>query len=101
MSDSEVKGLGWTLTIEGNKFRFAGKDRKGTSSGRIAVDSSQTPPVLIRIETDREQDVYTWCLYDLDGDTLRLCQDVRGKGRPKEFKATADTTIATYKHIKK
>jgi RNA polymerase sigma factor (sigma-70 family) len=101
LSPEEVKGLGWTLTIEGNKFRFAGKDGKAGSSGRIAVDSSQVPPVLVRIETDREQDVYTWCLYEVDGDTLRLCQDVRGKGRPKEFKATADTTIATYKRIEK
>jgi hypothetical protein len=55
---------------------------------------------LVRVETDRENDLWTWCLYELKDDTLGLCQDVRGKGRPKEFKATADTTIVTFKRIK-
>jgi uncharacterized protein (TIGR03067 family) len=101
LTDEEVQALGWTLTIEGNKFQSADKDGKGTSSGRIAVDDSQKPPVLVRIMTDRENDLYGWSLYELEGDTLRLCQDVHQKGKPKEFKATADTTIATYKRVKK
>jgi uncharacterized protein (TIGR03067 family) len=100
LSDDEIKALGWSITISGNRFQFVDKNGRKTSSGRIAVDDSTTPPTLVRIETDRDQDVYTWCLYELSGDTLRLCQDVRGKGRPKEFKAGPDTTIASYKRVK-
>jgi RNA polymerase sigma factor (sigma-70 family) len=101
LTDEEIKALGWTLAIEGNRFQSADKNGKETSSGRIAVDPSQEPPVLVRIVTDRERDLYTWCLYELEGDTLRLCQDVHQKGMPKEFKAGKDTTIVTYKRIKK
>jgi uncharacterized protein (TIGR03067 family) len=101
LTDEEIKRLGWTMTFKGNKFQLADKDGKETTSGRIAVDPSQKPPVLIKIATDRDQDVFTWCLYELEGDTLRLCQDVHEKGKPKEFKAGKDTTIVTYKRIKK
>ena len=100
LTEEEIKA-GLDTDHEGNKFQLADKNGKDTSSGRIAVDDSQKPPVLVRIVTDRDNDLYTWCLYELDGDTLRLCQDVHQKGKPKEFKATADTTIATYKRVKK
>jgi RNA polymerase sigma factor (sigma-70 family) len=101
LTAQEIKTQGWTLSIEGNKFQFTDRDGKKTSFGRIAVDDSTKPATLVRIETDRNQDVYTWCLYELDGDTLRFCQDVRQKGKPREFKAGPDTTIATYKRVKK
>ncbi len=99
LTPDEVGKLGWTFAVEGNKFEFAIPGQK-TSFGRIAVDATQKPPVLIRIETDREQDLSTWCLYELDGDTLRLCQETLGKGKPAEFKVTASQTIAVYKREK-
>src|SRR5205823_11269239 len=100
LTPEEVTKLGWTLTIEGNKFQRAQHGEK-TSSGRIAVDSTQKPPVLIQILTDRETDLSGWCLYELDGDTLRLCQETLGKGKPTEFKVTQSQTIAVYKREKK
>lgn len=99
LSAEEVKALDMTLVIEGNRFSYWAKGKKD-AFGRIAVDASQEPPTLVRVETDRDNDLWTWCLYELKGDTLRLCQDVKGKGRPKEFKATADTTVATFKRVK-
>lgn len=85
------------LVIEGNKFSSWEKGKKG-SFGRIAVDPSQDPPTLVRVETDRDTPVWTWCLYELKGDTLRLCQGL--EGRPKEFKASKDATVVTYKRVK-
>lgn len=99
LSADEVKKLDWVLVIEGNRFSYWQKGKTG-SSGRIAVDASQEPPTLVRVETDRDNDLWTWCLYELKGDALRLCQDVKGKGRPKEFKATADTTVVTFTRVK-
>lgn len=95
----EVKALDMTLVIEGNRFSYWAKGKKD-AFGRIAVDASPEPPTLVRVETDRDNDLWTWCLYELKGDTLRLCQDVKGKGRPKEFKAAADTTVVTFKRVK-
>jgi uncharacterized protein (TIGR03067 family) len=38
-------------------------------------------------------------IYELDGDTLRVCYDLSGKSRPTEFKSTAGTQLflVTYK----
>lgn len=99
LSVEEVKALDTTLTIEGNSYTLNGKGVKPVF-GRVAVDPSQSPPTLVRIETDRKNDLYTWCIYEIKGDTLRLCQDVKGKGRPTEFKATENSTVVTYQRIK-
>lgn len=38
-------------------------------------------------------------IYELDGDTLRVCYDLSGKARPSEFKTKAETQLLlfTYK----
>ena len=42
-------------------------------------------------------------IYELAGDTLRVCYDLSGKKRPTEFKTKADTKLylVTYKRKKK
>ena len=99
LSAEEVKALDTTLTIVGNEYTLTVKGGKPVF-GRVAVDPSQSPPTLVRVETDRKNDLYTWCIYEIKGDTLRLCQDVKGKGRPTEFKATESTTVVTYKRTR-
>jgi uncharacterized protein (TIGR03067 family) len=41
-------------------------------------------------------------IYERDGDTLRVCYDLSGKGRPTEFKTKEDTQLflVTYKREK-
>jgi RNA polymerase sigma factor (sigma-70 family) len=99
LTAGEVKKLDWTMTFNGNKYQITQRGEI-TNYGRIAVDTTQKPPVLIRISTDRERDGYVWCLYEIEGDTLRLCQETLGKGRPSEFKVTPSQTIAVYKRQK-
>jgi uncharacterized protein (TIGR03067 family) len=96
LTAGEVKKLDWTMTFNGNKYQLTQRGEV-TNYGRIAVDTIQNPPVLIRISTDRDRDGYVWCLYEIEGDTLRLCQETLGKGRPTEFKVTPSQTIAVYK----
>ena len=40
-----------------------------------------------------------FCIFELDGDTLRVCYDLTGKNRPAEFKTAKDTLLylVTYK----
>ena len=33
------------------------------------------------------------CIYELKGDTLRICYDLSGAKRPTEFKSVADTKL--------
>ena len=42
-------------------------------------------------------------IYELDGDTLRICYDLGGKGRPTKFETKADTKLflVTYKREKR
>ena len=41
-------------------------------------------------------------VYELDGDTLRICYDLSGKSRPTEFKTTEGTQLflVSYKREK-
>jgi uncharacterized protein (TIGR03067 family) len=41
-------------------------------------------------------------IYELQGDTLKICYDLTGKARPTEFKSKAGTQLflATYKKVK-
>ncbi len=41
-------------------------------------------------------------IYELDADTLRICYDLSGQARPKEFKTTEGTKLylVTYKRKK-
>jgi hypothetical protein len=42
-------------------------------------------------------------IYEISGDTLKVCFDPEGKKRPTEFKTAAgsQTTLAVYKRVKK
>ena len=40
-------------------------------------------------------------IYEIDGDTLKICYDLDGKKHPTEFKATGPKImLATYKRVK-
>lgn len=99
LTAEEMKARDDVMVIEGNNFTYLDKGQK-VYFGRIAVDSTQDPPTLLLLGTDRKQDMYTWCIYELDGDTLRICKDVKGKGRPTEFKASENTVIQSYRRTK-
>ena len=42
------------------------------------------------------------CIYEIDGDTLKVCFDPEGKKRPTEFKGESGAqTLVVYKRVKK
>jgi uncharacterized protein (TIGR03067 family) len=89
---------GRSLVIEGNKFARK-QDGKTFMTGRLALDASGKQKALVMICTDREG-AEVWALYEIDGDTLKVCYDLLGKGRPTEFKAGATQSVAVYKRQK-
>jgi uncharacterized protein (TIGR03067 family) len=73
---------------------------KGTSK----MDPSANPKAMDITGTEGPNKGKTMlAIYELKGDTLRVCYDVSGKKRPTEFKTAADTQLflVTYKREKR
>lgn len=88
----EVKAGNYSVTV--------GKDNdKGTTK----VDSSKSPKEMDITGTDGPNKGKTFlAIYELDGDTLKVCYDLSGKERPKEFKTESGTLtfMVVYKRVK-
>jgi RNA polymerase sigma factor (sigma-70 family) len=89
---------GRSLVIDGNTF-IREEQGKPFAEGLFAIDTTVTPKVLVMIATDRAA-AQVWALYELDGDTLKVCYELLGKGRPTEFKASSTQSVAVYRRQK-
>jgi uncharacterized protein (TIGR03067 family) len=94
------KGKPITLTMEDGKYLVkAESDDKGT----YTLDATKKPKEIDIKGTDGPNKGKTFlAIYELDGDSLKVCYDLAGKERPKEFKTTPGTFqfLATYKRKK-
>jgi len=92
-----------TLTFEGDNYTVKnGKDV--IQVGTQKLDASKSPKTLDGTVIEGfGKGAVTPGIYEIDGDTLKVCYDEEGKKRPTEFK-TADgskTTLAVYMRVKK
>jgi uncharacterized protein (TIGR03067 family) len=81
-----------------------GKYTLGVDKGTIKLDPSAKPKTLDVVGTDGPNKGKTIpAIYELDGDTLKVCYDLGGKARPTEFKTAAGTKqfLVVYKREKK
>jgi uncharacterized protein (TIGR03067 family) len=90
------------LTIEEGKYKidFGGMPDAGT----VMLDPAKKPKAMTITGTDGPNKGKTIpAIYDIDGDTLKVCYTLDGKEPPKEFKSTAETKtlLVTYKREKK
>jgi uncharacterized protein (TIGR03067 family) len=93
-----------TISLKLNKNEYealvAGKSDKGT----WAIDPGAKPKGMTVKGVKGPNAGKTFpAIYEVDGDTLRICYDLAGKKRPTEFKTKADTKLylVTYKRKKK
>lgn len=91
----------FTLTLASGKYavKVGGQDDKGTCT----IDPTKKPKELdIKGEEGPNKGKTIPCIYELDGDTLKVCYDLSGKKRPAEFKTEKDTLLylAVYKRQK-
>jgi uncharacterized protein (TIGR03067 family) len=62
--------------------------------GTVKVDPAKTPRAMDIVGTKGPNQGKTFlAIYELKENTLRICYDLSGKARPKEFKTQADTQL--------
>ena len=90
------------ITVAKGKYKVA---VSGTyDEGTFQLDPSTKPKSLDLTATAGPNKGKTLlAIYELDGDTLKVCYDLTGKNRPKEFKTTegSELYLVTYKREKK
>ena len=89
-----------TLTLEDGKYTLKAES---IDKGTYTIDAAKKPKEMDIKGTDGPNKGKSFpAIYELSGDTLRICYDLSGKARPTEFKTTAGTKLflATYKRKK-
>jgi uncharacterized protein (TIGR03067 family) len=90
MTEDVLKSI--SLKLENGKYEvFVGAlPDKGT----YALDSTTKPKSMTITGTDGPNNGKTYpAIYELKGDTLRICYDLSGAKRPTEFKSIAGTKL--------
>jgi uncharacterized protein (TIGR03067 family) len=88
LSDDAIKNS--KLTIEGEKHTVKVGDN--TYKGTHKVDATKKPKTMDITDTDGPfKDKTVLAIYEVDGDTFKICYAAPGKDRPKEFSAKEGT----------
>ena len=94
---------GMTVVFDGEKY-VVKKGDETIQSATQKLDPSKSPKTLDATVTDGpNQGTVILGIYEIDGDTLKVCFDPEGKTRPTEFKTEpgSQTTLVIHKRLKK
>jgi uncharacterized protein (TIGR03067 family) len=89
LDDDQVKGM--KFEIKGDKYTYTSGDY--TEKGTLKVEGDKNPKAInLHIEEGQGQGEDQRGIYELKGDTFKVCfaQPGKDRERPKEFKTTAD-----------
>jgi uncharacterized protein (TIGR03067 family) len=89
------------LVIDGDKYTVTVGDK--IDKGSVKLDLTKKPKAMDIIGNDGPNKGKTFlAIYELNGDKLRICYDLTGKERPKEFKTEKGVLhfLATYQRTK-
>jgi uncharacterized protein (TIGR03067 family) len=91
------------ITFAGNKFTVK-KGDKVVQAGTQKLDPSKSPKAVDATVTEGNGKGRKMLgIYEIEGDTLKVCFDPEGKKRPTEFKSTAgsSTVLIVHKRARK
>jgi len=94
-----------TLTIDGTNYEVVVVTEKGPSPdrGTLTFDLAANPKgmTITGVEGPNAGKSFP-AIYELDGDSLRICYDLSGQQRPAEFKSAPATKLylVTYQRVK-
>ena len=89
-----------SMTLEKGKYEVVadGHPDKGT----YTLDASTKPKGMTVTGTEGPNQAKTFpCIYELKGDTLRICYDLSGAKRPAEFKSLPGTKLYLVTYARK
>lgn len=92
-----------TIKLEIKDGKYTVTVGKALDQGTIKLNPTAKPKELDITGTDGPNKGRTILgIYEREGDTLRICYDLSGKGRPTEFKSTEGSQLflVTYKQNK-
>jgi uncharacterized protein (TIGR03067 family) len=90
---------GVTITFEGDKYTVKNGDEV-IQAAKQALDPSRSPKTIdVTVVEGVNKGTVILGIYELNGDTLKVCFDPEGKNRPTEFKTAAgsQTTLVVHK----
>src|SRR5207249_517183 len=99
--DGKLKGR--KFEVKGNKY-FAESPATGGEKGTFTVDPTKTPRTLDSTASEGvNKGKPRLAIYEIDGDTLKVCYTPFGGPRPKAFVSppNTDTILATYKRARR
>jgi uncharacterized protein (TIGR03067 family) len=97
----ELNGL--VLTFEGDKHTVK-KGDEVIQAGTQKLDPSKSPKAIdVTITEGVNKGAVMLGIYEINGDTLKVCFDAAGKKRPTQFKSTpgSETFVNVHKRLKK
>jgi uncharacterized protein (TIGR03067 family) len=92
-----------TIKLEIKDGTYAVMAGKEVDKGTAKIDASKKPKEMDITGTDGPNKGKTFpAIYELDGDTLKVCYDLSGKERPKALKTESGTMtfLVIYKRVK-
>ena len=98
---ADFKGM--TVTFEGDKFTVK-KGEEVIQVGTQKLDASRSPKTIdVTVVEGLSKGAVMLGIYEISGDTLKVCFDPEGKNRPTEFKSASgsQTFVAVHKRVKK
>jgi uncharacterized protein (TIGR03067 family) len=84
------------MAFKGDTVSFVAEDNKRTVQGTYTVSLSKSPKTMDITLVNNGKKLTTLAIYELDGDTLKLCHFLGGmasKERPTEFVADKQTVL--------
>jgi uncharacterized protein (TIGR03067 family) len=93
---------GSTVTFEGDKYTVKNGDAV-LQAATLKLDPSKSPKAFDVTVAEGPNKGTILGIYEIDGDTLKVCFDPEGKKRPTEFKTAAgsQTTLVVHQRVKK
>jgi uncharacterized protein (TIGR03067 family) len=96
---AEFKGM--TVTFKGDKYAVK-KGAEVVEAATLKVDPSKSPRAFdVTVVEGPNKGAVMLGIYEISGDTLKVCFDPEGKKRPTEFKgASGSQTLVVHKRVK-
>jgi uncharacterized protein (TIGR03067 family) len=97
---AEFKGI--SVTFEGDKYSVKKGDEL-IQAATLKLDPSKSPKTLdVTVAEGPNKGAVMPGIYEISGDTLKVCFDPEGKKRPTQFKgACGSQTFVVHKRVKK